>query len=326
MASELLREKLAGRPVDVLLGGFSSEREVSLMSGGAVAGALEAAGHAVRRVDVGEGFASGGAELLAGSGLAFVMLHGEFGEDGEVQRLLDGWGVAYTGSGPEASRAAMDKVQSKGVFERKGITTPRWRACEQGADPDELAAGFGLPLVIKPAASGSSLGVSIVTRKADVPAALAEAGRHRGATLAEKFIAGREVTVGILGPEALPVVELVPRRGFYDYEAKYSDGAGTEYLCPAPLEAGTAQAVQAEALAAHRALGCRGFSRVDMRLSEAGRPYVLEVNTIPGFTSHSLLPKAAAARGITFTQLVESIAEMALAGEGGGRSRSEGSE
>lgn len=317
MASQALLEKLAGRPTAVLLGGFSNEREVSLMSGGAVADALEGAGHAVRRVDVKQSFVSDGKEILAGCGLAFVMLHGEFGEDGEVQHLLEGWGVPYTGSGPEASRAAMDKVQSKDAFERKGITTPRWKDCGADADPGELAAEFGLPLVIKPAASGSSLGVSIVKGQEDIAAALVEAGRHRGAILAEEFITGREVTVGILGAEALPVIELLPERGFYDYDAKYSDDAGTEYLCPAPLEAQVAQAVQAEALAAHRALGCRGFSRVDMRLSGENRPYVLEVNTIPGFTSHSLLPKAAAARGMSFTELVENIAEMALASDGG---------
>ncbi len=316
MTGKLLREKLVGRPIAVLLGGFSNEREVSLMSGGAVADALESAGHPVRRVDVKQSFVSDGNEILAGCGLAFVMLHGEFGEDGEVQRLLEAWGVPCTGSGPEASRVAMDKVQSKDVFERKGITTPRWKDCGADADPGELVAEFGLPLVIKPAASGSSLGVSIVTRREDVAGALVEAGRHRGAILAEEFITGREVTAGILGSEALPVIELVPERGFYDYQAKYSDDAGTEYLCPAPLDAQVAQAVQAEALAAHRALGCRGFSRVDMRLSAENHPYVLEVNTIPGFTSHSLLPKAAAARGISFTELVEKIAEMALAGDG----------
>jgi D-alanine-D-alanine ligase len=317
LAREKLRELLDGRPVDVLLGGFSNEREVSLVSGGAVADALEGAGHAVRRVDVSEAFPEKGRDILAGTGLVFVMLHGRFGEDGEVQQLLEEWDLPYTGSGPVASRAAMDKVQSKEVFERKGICTPPWGVYGRDMSPDEIVAQYGLPLVVKPAASGSSIGVSIVGEAADVEGALREAERHGGPVVLEEFIAGRELTVGVLGAEALPLVELVPKREFYDYDAKYSDDAGTEYVCPAVLDEKLCESVQAEGLAAHRALGCRGFSRVDVRLSEEGRCFVLEANTIPGFTSHSLLPKAAAARGISFSELVERIAEMALCGSDG---------
>jgi D-alanine--D-alanine ligase len=167
-------------------------------------------------------------------------------------------------------------------------------------------------MVIKPSASGSSIGVTIVQKAEQIPAALAEAGRHRGVPLVEEFIPGRELTVGILGAAALPVIELRPRKQFYDYDAKYNDDAGTEYLCPAPVDESVAAAAQAQASAAHRALGCRHFSRVDLRLSPELQVYVLEVNTIPGFTSHSLLPKAAAAAGVDFTALVERIAEMAL--------------
>jgi len=319
MASEALKQLLAGRPIHVLHGGFSNERAVSLLSGEAVASALEGAGLPVRRVDVDKNFAAEGRDLVAGSGLAFIVLHGKFGEDGEIQELLEGWGVPYTGSGPKASRRAMDKVQAKRIFLRKGVTTPRWEVSPRDAKPEALVAKFGLPLVIKPTASGSSIGVTIVQKAEEIPAALAEAGRHQGVPLVEQFIPGREVTVGILGSEALPVIELRAAGRFYDYRAKYADDAGTEYLCPAPLAAATAAEVQAAALAAHRALGCRHFSRVDLRLSTEGQVFVLEVNTIPGFTAHSLLPKAAAAAGVDFAALVQRIAEMALTA-GPGRS------
>jgi D-alanine-D-alanine ligase len=303
----------------VLLGGFSNEREVSLVSGDAVASALEGAGHVTRRVDVHEDFERRGEAILEGCGLAFVMLHGEFGEDGQVQELLEGWGLAYTGSGPASSRAAMEKVSSKRAFEQKGIRTPRWRTFARGEDPDGLVEEFGLPMVVKPSASGSSIGVTIVRDEGELGTALGEAAKHRGQVLVEEFVHGREVTVGVLGGEALPVIELVPKREFYDYDAKYSDDAGTEYLCPAPLAGGATEALQAEALAAHRSLDCRDFSRVDMRLDDQGTGFVLEVNTIPGFTSHSLLPKAAQANGVGFTELVERIAELALGRFGAGR-------
>jgi D-alanine-D-alanine ligase len=312
MAADELMRLLRGRSVHVLHGGFSNEREVSLVSGAAVADALKSLGCVVRRLDVDKSFGLDGQKLLAGSGLAFVALHGEFGEDGEVQEILEGWGVPYTGSGPEASRLAMDKVVSKQIFSEAGIRTPRWEVSPRHGDPAKLVAALGLPLVVKPSASGSSIGVTIVERSEDVPAALAEAGRHSGLPLVEEFVPGRELTVGILGDEALPVIELRTRGAFYDYRAKYADDAGTEYLCPAPISAAEAAAAGAASLAAHRALGCRDFSRVDLRMTAAGEMHVLEVNTIPGFTGHSLLPKAAGARGIGFAQLVERIALMAL--------------
>jgi D-alanine-D-alanine ligase len=312
MASEALKQLLAGRPIHVLHGGFSNERSVSLASGESVASALEQAGHPVVRVDVDKNFAAEGHALLAGTALAFIVLHGEFGEDGEIQEILDGWGLPYTGSSSRSSRRAMDKVQAKRIFLRKGVTTPRWEVSPRDAKPEALVAKFGLPLVIKPTASGSSIGVTIVGKAEEIPAALAEAGRHQGVPLVEQFIPGREVTVGILGSEALPVIELRTAGQFYDYRAKYADDAGTEYLCHAPLEPATTAAVQTMALAAHRSLGCRDFSRVDLRLSPESQVYVLEVNTIPGFTGHSLLPKAAAAAGVDFSTLVERIAEMAL--------------
>ena len=217
-----------------------------------------------------------------------------------------------TGSGPQASRLAMDKLASKRLFNEKGIKTPHWEVVPRSTEPAALISGFGLPLVIKPSASGSSIGVSVVKREDQIPEALEAAGRQRGVILVEEYVPGREVASGVLGEAALPVVELVSREDFYDYQAKYSDDAGTEYLCPAPLEAEVAAAVGEAGLAAAKTLGCRHFSRVDMRISEGGVPFVLEVNTIPGFTGHSLLPKAAATAGMDFTALVERIAEMAL--------------
>jgi D-alanine-D-alanine ligase len=312
MASESLKRLLAGRPIHVLYGGFSNERPVSLVSGESVAAALEAAGHRVVRVDVDRNFGSEGSALLAGTALAFVVLHGEFGEDGEIQEILEGWDVPYTGSGPQASHLAMDKALAKKEFARQGVPTPKWEGAPRSALAEGLVGRYGLPLVIKPSCSGSSIGVTIVQKAEQIPAALAEAGRHSGVPLVEEYIPGRELTVGILGDEALPVIELRAKKEFYDYQAKYADDAGTEYLCPAPVEAAVAAEARALSLAAHRALGCRHFSRVDLRLSPEGRLFVLEVNTIPGFTSHSLLPKAAAAGGRDFASLVERIAEMAL--------------
>jgi D-alanine-D-alanine ligase len=312
MASANLSRLLAGRSIGVLYGGFSNERAVSLLSGEAVAAALSGAGHPVRRIDVDKSFGHEGRDVLRGVGLAFIVLHGEFGEDGEIQEILESWGVPYTGSGPQASRLAMDKALAKKEFARQGVPTPKWEGVPRSARAEDLVGRYGLPLVIKPSCSGSSIGVTIVQKAEQIPAALAEAGRHSGVPLVEEFIPGRELTVGVLGDEALPAIELRAKNQFYDYEAKYSDDAGTEYLCPAPIEEAVAAEARVLSLAAHRALGCRHFSRVDLRLSPDGRLFVLEVNTIPGFTNHSLLPKAAAAAGRNFAALVEHIAEMAL--------------
>lgn len=312
MSTERLRALLGDRPVHVLLGGFSNEREVSLQSGEAVAAALEERGHRVARLDVSRDFEQVGRDLLAGTGLAFIILHGEFGEDGQIQRLLEGWSVPYTGSDSASSRSAMDKVLTKRCFEQRGIETPRWEIVEPPVDGAALVEKYGLPLVVKPSESGSSIGVTIAREEGAVAPAVEEAAKCRGVVMVEEFVGRREVTVGILGEEALPIVELVPQREFYDYEAKYSDDAGTEYLCPAPLDAEVTAALQAEGLAAHRALACRDFSRVDLRLGEDGSGSVMEVNTIPGFTSHSLLPKAAAEGGTCFADLVEKIAVLAL--------------
>jgi D-alanine-D-alanine ligase len=312
MADSALKKALGDRPIHVLYGGFSNEREVSLDSGNAVAASFQKAGYQVEPVDVGTDFPEKCPKLLSGTALAFIVLHGQFGEDGEVQAILESLGIAYTGCDPQASRKAMDKVQTKRAFEEGNISTPRWRLVAEDTTAEELAGDLGLPLVIKPSCSGSSLGVSIVQDVAGIPPALEIARKCGGPTIAEVFVPGREVTVGILGDRALPVVELISGHQFYDYDAKYSDDAQTQYLCPAPFDDEVLQAIMAEGLAAHRALGCEAFSRADLRIDPDMSCHVLEVNTIPGFTSHSLLPKAAAAAGISFLEMVEMIALLAL--------------
>jgi D-alanine-D-alanine ligase len=236
-------------------------------------------------------------------------LHGTFGEDGAVQGLLACLGLPYTGSGILPSALAMDKVASKRIFESNGVPTPRWRIVPPDAGV-AFVEDFALPLVVKPALEGSSVGVSIVRDRAELTAALELARRHRGPTLVESYIAGAEVCVGILDEEVLGTIEIRPATGFYDYEAKYKRD-DTQYLVPAPLPGPTIQRIEAAALAAHRSLGCSGYSRVDLRVDESGAPFLLEINTLPGMTSHSLIPKIAAHRGITYADLCERILSLA---------------
>jgi D-alanine-D-alanine ligase len=299
--------------IAVLLGGVSSEREVSLRSGAAVVKALRARGHDVVEIDVRDERV---AELdRARPEVAFVSLHGRFGEDGGIQALLQGKGIPYTGSGVEASRAAMDKAAAKAAFVRAGVPVAADVLVKEGegiAAAKAKVLAFGLPAVVKPVAEGSSVGVTVHRTPEALEAGLAEAFRHGGAALVERFVAGRELTVGILEDRALPVVELKPARAFFDYEAKYQDDR-TVYVVDPPLAAADRERVQGAALAAHRALGCEGFSRVDVILSVQGEPCVLEVNTIPGLTERSLLPKAARAAGIEFGELCERIARQGLA-------------
>lgn len=289
--------------VAVLMGGPSSEREVSLRSGQAVARGLEEAGYRVDRVVV------EGRDLRLPSGVdaVFLAMHGAFGEDGEVQSMLDALRVPYTGSGAEASRRAMDKLASKDLFVRKGIPTPAWEVL--GADGRRT---LPLPVVVKPAREGSSVGVRRVLAEDVWPAACAEARRHGGDTLVEAYIEGREVTVGLVDGEVLPIVEIVAPDGDYDFAAKY--GGTSRYLVPAPLDEGTADACRGHARAVYEALGCRGLGRVDLRVARDGESYVLEMNTIPGFTETSLLPKAAAAAGMGFAALCDRIMKSAAWG------------
>jgi D-alanine-D-alanine ligase len=278
--------------------------------------------------------------------VVFIALHGGWGEDGGIQTLLEACGQPYTGSGPLASALAMNKVLSKLIFEARGLPVTPWRlwqdpsqgdtrdgAASRGipegreqrggaapgpaspADPEALAAELGgWPLVVKPPAQGSSVGVTIVERPEGMAGAVAaarRAGGGSGPVLVEAYIPGREVTVGILGDRALPTVEILPKEGFYDYERKYTPGA-SEYRVPAPLPEALEQRLRALGLEAFRALGCRGFARVDFRLDPQGNPYLLEVNTIPGMTATSLLPMAARAAGLEFPELVEEICRLAL--------------
>jgi D-alanine-D-alanine ligase len=293
----------------VLMGGVSSEREVSLRSGAAVAGGLRARGHTVHEAVVED-------RTLASLGdvtpdVVFIALHGAFGEDGEVQGLLDARGLRYTGAGPEASRRALDKLLTKETFASAGVPTPPYVAfSREDADADALAATLGYPVVVKPANEGSSVGVAIARDREGLGGAIERALSFGPRGLAERHVAGKELHVGILGSEALPVVWVRPAREFYDYEAKYGQ-AGTVYVCPAPLDAAADAAVRDAAQRAFAALGCRHFGRVDILLASDGTPFVLEVNTIPGFTETSLLPKAAAAAGIPFPELCDTIARMA---------------
>lgn len=294
------------KQIAVLCGGKSAEREVSLRTGAAVAAALQNRGYEVTTVDAMSDLA--GQLLRLKPEVAFIALHGRWGEDGTVQGLLELLGIPYTGSGVLASALAMDKALTKVVLRAAGIPTPDF----QRLDPTVTNCTVELepPLVIKPNREGSTVGVTIVRRPEQLAAALAEAFTHGPDALAEAFVAGREVTVGILDGEPLPVVEIVPDGGFYDYTAKYTPGR-TRYLCPAPLDPEQTARVTRTAVAANRAVGCSGASRVDLIVDPAGTPWVLEINTIPGMTPTSLLPKAAAAAGIGFDELVERIVRSA---------------
>ena len=286
----------------VLMGGPGSEREVSLRSGAAVARAFHGAGYRVTEVDVrGPEF-----ELPPGTDLCINMIHGTFGEDGQIQAILDRRGIAYTGEGEVGSRIAFDKLASKKLFVAAGVPTPRWEVRAPGGKPTLL-----LPVVVKAPREGSSVGVHLVREAGQLEAALADCANLDREILVEELIEGRELTVGVVGDRALAVVEIRPHEGFYDYAHKYTKGA-SEYFCPAPLDEATSRRVQETALAAHRALGLEVYSRVDILLRADGEPFVLEANTIPGMTETSLLPKAAAAVGVDFLALCEEIARISL--------------
>ena len=298
--------------VGVLMGGTSSEREVSLRSGAAVAQALRDAGQSVVEVDL---QTETGRELDdVKIDVAFIALHGRFGEDGTLQRLLQDRGIPYTGSGPQASRAAMDKVEAKRLFKAKGVDTPPHRVITRGDSVvllEQCARALGYPVVMKPRAEGSSVGVTVHRDCSTLLDGAAETFRHDAVGLMEKFIAGRELTVGILDGTALPIIELRPKDGFFSYEAKYQR-QDTQYLVDPSMSDLDKRRVQRAALEAHKALGCEGVSRVDVILTPLCSVHVLEVNTIPGMTERSLLPKAARAAGLDFPQLCWRLVELAL--------------
>ena len=299
---------MEGEKIAVLAGGSSCEREVSLNSGKNVLEALKSKGLSALWVDaVGDFMAKLKEEKIT---LAFIALHGTFGEDGAVQRLLEKEGIAYTGPGPRASELAFDKAKTQTLFRAEGILIPEFFILSDVSQiPNKISLDF--PLVVKPAKSGSSIGVTILAKKVGYEEACREAFRYSDTVLVERFIAGRELTVGILGEQPLPVVEVIVQRKFYDYDAKYRD-SGTRYEAPAKLSVSEAEKVTREAMRAYQALGCRMMSRVDVILAPDGKPYVLEVNTIPGLTSKSLLPKAAAAAGVDFPTLCVRILTMAV--------------
>lgn len=301
------------RRVAVLMGGISAEREVSLRSGRAVAGALRERGHEVVEIDLrSEDIAL---VVEARPEVAFVALHGEFGEDGGVQALLEEEGIPYTGSGVQASRAGMDKMASKCFFVTHDVPTPPFRlvtATQEWNYVVEAVEGVGVPLVVKPLRQGSSIGVSLVKEKDDVVTALSRAFKYGHQALLERYIEGREFTVGMLKDAPLPVIELRPKRSFFNYEAKYVD-TETEFITQPELSHEMYDRLQEISAAAHAALDCRHVSRADLLLESDGCPYVLEVNTIPGFTERSLLPLAAREAGMDFPDLCERIMEMAIA-------------
>lgn len=296
------------------MGGVSNEREVSFKSGKAVCEALRDRGHEVFPVDV----SSRSVDELDGIApdVAFIALHGQFGEDGEVQRLLELKGIPYTGSGPEASLRGMDKVATKRAFIRHAVPTASYLIVPRDS-PRERMSLLGYPLVCKPACGGSSLGVSVVRTERALPAALDLAFEHgesasaENCALLERYIRGREFTVGVLDGEALPTVEICPKREFFDFQAKYSDEA-TDYIIPCALMESLYRRTQEAARQAYEAISCRHMARVDMIYGYDGVLYVLEVNTIPGFTPRSLLPMAADYVGVDFGELCERIAAMAL--------------
>ena len=338
----------------VLMGGTSSERDVSLASGIRIAAALRAKGHDVRSVDTVRGtltaedeqsmLAGGvmrtlppdraqlarlGAETLptavrqlqdaGGTDVVFLALHGGQGEDGTLQALLDLTRVAYTGSGHLASALAMDKDLSKRLFRDAGVLTPNWQMLRTGdgvawSTPRfaaDVTRSLGLPVIVKPSKEGSTVGLSLVKKAEDLPAAIEEAFRHDNEVMLEQFIAGRELTVGILGDRALPVGEIIPRHELYDYECKYTPGMAVEVF-PAVITEPERQRVQDAAVRAFHALKLTGYARIDFRMTEGGEFHCLEANTLPGMTELSLIPQAAAADGIAFSELCERIVALAL--------------
>jgi D-alanine-D-alanine ligase len=287
----------------VLMGGPSTEREVSLRTGAASAAALREAGFDVTEVTVEDANFT----VPTGTDLAFLALHGTFGEDGQVQDILAGRGLPFTGADAATSRICIDKDRTKAALARAGVPVP----------PGQLVGSLAeitlpLPLFIKPNTLGSSVGSAPVFQQEELAPALDAALRFGAPVLVERFIRGRELTVGVLGEEVLPIVEIHPLDGFYDYTNKYTKGR-TEYFCPARLSAETTARIQKYSLAAQRAVGKAVYSRIDFLLEDNDEPWCLEINTIPGMTATSLLPKAAAAHGITFPQLCRRIVELSWA-------------
>jgi D-alanine-D-alanine ligase len=291
------------RKIAVLMGGPGSEREVSLATGRGVAKALRSLGAKVVEIDVrDENF-----QLPDDVDLAFITIHGTFGEDGQIQKILERRGIAYTGDGASESESAFDKIRTKEKFREHGVRTPPWEVIHLGQRP-----AIPLPIVVKPAREGSTVGVVIVKNENALESAIGEASKYDRELLIEKFVSGRELTIGILGDQALPIIEIVPKGGFYDFNNKYpflnpQAGGGAEHVCPANIAEEKTKEIQQLALRAFQAADLQVYARVDVILSHGGDAFVLEVNTIPGMTEASLLPEAAAAAGIAYPDLCARI-------------------
>lgn len=300
---------LTGKKIAVLMGGPGNERKVSLASGAGVANALRGLGADVTEVDV----AGAEFDLPAGTEIAFNVIHGTFGEDGQVQRILEARGVRYTGEGVAGSEIAIDKIATKQRFLERGVPTAGFEILRDGAAPT-----LSLPYVVKAPREGSSVGVYIVRDAGKVAETMREAWQFGRELLVEQFIRGRELTVGIIGDEALPAVEIRPKRegDFYDFANKYNflnpQAAGADHFCPAMLSPEVTRRVQDVALAAKNALDLEVYSRVDVLLTDDDSPFVLEINTIPGMTPVSLLPEAAAAAGISYAELCARVIELSI--------------
>ena len=290
--------------VAVLFGGKSAEREVSLKSGAGVLAALQRQGVDAHAFDPAER----PLDELRAFDRAFIMLHGRYGEDGTIQGALELMGIPYTGSGVMASAVGMDKWRTKLLWRAVGLPIPEFVMLDENSDFAAVERQLGLPLFVKPACEGSSIGVSKVRQPGELQAAWREAAKHDSLVIAEQAILGGEYTVAILGEQVLPIIKIVPATDFYDYEAKYLRD-DTQYLCPCGLPEAREMELRAQALEAFRALGCSGWGRVDFLMDDAGRAYLLEVNTSPGMTDHSLVPMAARVAGISYEQLVLRVLE-----------------
>ncbi len=302
--------EFAGKRIALVMGGPGSERDISLATGKGVAEALTSLGAEVVELDVMDGDFTVPDGVIA----VFNVIHGTFGEDGQLQRVLESRGIPYTGAGPASSELAFDKAQSKARFVERNVPTTAYQLLPLAtAQPGDVTVP--LPMVMKPLREGSSVGVHIIRDEAGIAAAIADLKRFGGEALVEPFISGKELTVGILGDMVLPIVQIQPRDGFYDMTNKYpwlTGKGGSDYFCPADLSPAVTKAVQDAAMAAHRSLGVEVYSRVDVLLDADDVPYVLEVNTIPGMTATSLLPKAARAAGIMYPALCARILELSL--------------
>src|SRR5437660_6224794 len=289
-----MKQKDLPKKIAVLMGGPGSERDVSLATGRGVSKALRSLGADIVDVDVrDENFL-----LPEDVDLAFITIHGTFGEDGQLQRILERRGVAYTGEGVEGSETAFDKIRTKEKLQEHGVTTPLWEVIHPGQRPT-----LPLPIVVKPPREGSTVGVVIVKSESEIESAIGEAAKYGRELLIEKFVSGRELTIGILGDQALPILEIIPKGGFYDFNNKYpflnpQAGGGAEHVCPAKIDAAKKKVIKDLALRAFQAAGLQVYASVDVLLPVNAEPSVLEVNTIPGMTEASLLPEAAAAAGI----------------------------